>query len=454
MDSNHGMRPTACVVGAGPAGLIAARALRAERVEVTVFERRSDVGGIWDIDAPGSPMYDSAHFISSKYTSGFLGFPMPDHFPDYPNHRQILEYVRAFADAFELRPLVRFGSDVRRTVRNHNGIWHVETSDGAFSFDALVCANGVTWEPNVPNLPGQHAFRGQIRHSVTYRDRSEFANQRVVIVGGGNSGVDIACDAAANATRAHLSLRRGYWLLPKHICGLPTDVFFAHGADFPAWVGTPPDLSALLRFLVGDNTRFGLAAPDHEPLESHPIMNTQLLNHVAHGRIAVHPDVDHLDESGVVFADGERCEADVVMLATGYHHRIPFLADQTIDELGGRPDLYLNMFHRSIGNLYALGFIEFASAAYQQFDRMAQLIALDIAAPRRSERARKLAELKANHHPDLRGGRSYVKSARHANYVDVTTFRRVLAEVRAALGAPPATDWAIVASDSAGRAAS
>ena len=92
-----------CVVGAGPSGLIMARQLRSAGIPFDVYEKHSDVGGIWDPENPGSPVYDSAHFISSKYTSYFYGFPMPDSYPDYPSWRQLRDYIRAFAR--DVRPL-------------------------------------------------------------------------------------------------------------------------------------------------------------------------------------------------------------------------------------------------------------------------------------------------------------------------------------------------------------
>ena len=102
-----------CIVGGGPAGLVMARAFLAEGVPFDLFERHDAVGGIWDQDNPGSPMYDSAHFISSKYTSSFYGYPMPADYPDYPRHDQILDYIRGFA--VDVRP--RRARDARRRRR-------------------------------------------------------------------------------------------------------------------------------------------------------------------------------------------------------------------------------------------------------------------------------------------------------------------------------------------------
>ena len=121
-----------CVVGGGAAGMAVVRSLMARGVPFDAFERHTDVGGLWDQKNPGSPVYDSAHFISSKGQSHFHDFPMPDDYPDYPSHAQVLAYMRSFADAYGLRNQIRFGVGVERTERVDAG-WRVTTSDGSTS---------------------------------------------------------------------------------------------------------------------------------------------------------------------------------------------------------------------------------------------------------------------------------------------------------------------------------
>lgn len=186
----------------------------------TCSRRHTDVGGIWDIDNPGTPMYKSAHFISSRDKSGFYDYPMPASFADYPSRTQILDYTRAFADEFGLRQRIRFGTSVT-SVTEDSGVWTVHTTDGTIQARAVIACSGVTWDARMPDVPG--TFDGEIIHSVNYRDTSQFAGKRVLIVGLGNSGADIACDAAASADTAYISTRRGYHFIPKHILGEPSD---------------------------------------------------------------------------------------------------------------------------------------------------------------------------------------------------------------------------------------
>ena len=211
-------RDAVCIVGAGPGGLSAARALKAQGLDYDQYERHTGVGGIWDMTNPGSPIYQSAHFISSRDLSGFIGFPMPKDYPDYPSNQQILAYVNSFADAFGLRERVHFGSGVADVSKQEDGRWRVTLDNGSRRlYGAVVCATGVTWDPNMPAFKG--SFDGEVRHSVTYKRPDEFSGKKVLVVGLGNSGADIACDAAMNADQAFISIRRGYHFIPKHLFG-------------------------------------------------------------------------------------------------------------------------------------------------------------------------------------------------------------------------------------------
>jgi len=426
-----------CVIGAGPAGLVAARALRAEGIDFDWYERADAVGGIWNPEAFDGPMYESAHFISSRLMSGFVGHPMPGTYPDYPSWRQVSDYIRGFADAEGLTELVTFGTEVTRvepvaTPSSGGPIWRVTLSTGEIrEYGGVVAAPGVNWHPNLPTYDGQDEFRGEIRHSASYRDPIEFAGKRVLIVGGGNSGVDIACDAARTASAAYLSVRRGYRYIPKHIGGVPTDALFAGAVPPPHGMSIPTDPAKFLDRLTGDLTQFGLPKPDHELLSSHPILNTEILTHLKSGELVARPDIARFTEHAVVFADGTSEPVDLVILATGYDYRLPFLDDSLLPWRDGRPELYLNIFSREHDGLTVLGFIEFADAAYRRFEEMAQLIVLDATARElggavwASWRERKVTD-----RPDLRGGKTYVNSRRHANYVDAMTNQVVLADLR------------------------
>ncbi|GAA2735601.1 flavin-containing monooxygenase [Actinocorallia aurantiaca] len=421
-----------CVIGAGPAGLSAGRALRRLGVAYDQYERHTDVGGIWDLDNPGTPMYESAHFISSRKTSGFFGFPMPESYPDYPGHRRILDYTRRFADAYGLREHIRFGTAVTGVEQDGDG-WTVELGNGTrLPYRAVVCATGVTWTPRLPHHEGE--FAGEIRHSVTYRDPAEFRGKRVLVVGLGNSGADIACDAAAGADAAFVSVRRGYHVIPKHIFGIPTDEFAESGPQLPLKLEQPV-FKALLRLLQGDLTRLGLPKPDHRLFESHPLLNDRLVDHLRHGDAVVKADVARFDGTKVCFTDGTSEEIDLVLYATGYDWEIPYVSEKYFRWRDGRPELYLTAFNREHRNLFGVGYVETNSSAYTLFDHVSNLVAHHLHDQEHDPgRAARFEEMIARDRAELSGGIRFVDSARHRSYVDAKTFRAYLARVCGRMG--------------------
>ena len=420
-----------CLVGAGPAGLVMARALIKEGIPFDWYERNGNVGGIWDMDNPDSPMYDSCHFISSKYTSGFYGYPMPKEYPDYPSWDQIRDYIQKFADKYDLKRKVTFGVGVESAKPLDGGRWNISLSNGeSHIYEGLINATGVTWHANRPHIQGEESFRGKIMHSVEYRTASEFDGKRVLIVGAGNSGVDIASDAATHSEQAFLSVRRGYRFIPKYIFGIPTDALISGKIQPPKGVSISGDVTKMIDTLVGDLTRYGLPKPDHDLLASHPIMNTQVLHHLGHGDLIAKPDIDYITEDGVTFKDGTHEKLNLIVLATGYSYSVPYLEQGEDEWRDGRPQLYLRIFSRKHPNLYFIGYAEFADAAYRRFDEMAQMVVIDIRAKESGLHYQELLELRRSDNPDLAGGHKYIESPRHTNYIEVETYLNYLAILR------------------------
>jgi cation diffusion facilitator CzcD-associated flavoprotein CzcO len=409
-----------CIVGAGPSGLATSRVLSQLDIPHVVYEKHTDLGGIWDLDNPGTPLYESAHFISSKWTSGFTGFPMSEAMADYPHHSEIRRYLNDFADACDLRRHIRFSTDVAR-IEPEGAFWRVTFADGDTALHrGVICANGVTWLPSAPSWPGQ--FDGEIRHSATYRSPSEFAGKRVLIVGLGNSGADIACDAASHSEHAVISVRRGYHFLPKHVYGWPIDVHFRRPELIPTDVRAL-DLRLGVFAVTGDVTRLGLPAPDHELGQAHPLLNTQLLHHLAHGDIEVRPDIARLDGQSVEFQDGSRIQVDLILLATGYRVQAPYLDASLFDTNGQRVMQYLNVFNRQHHELFTVGFAEVAAGIYPLIEQMAHLVARHINDRlRQPSVARAFEAWKQSDDFDPKGGKRFIDSDRHTNYVDLASY--------------------------------
>ncbi|MEU6904175.1 NAD(P)-binding domain-containing protein [Streptomyces coeruleorubidus] len=420
-----------CVIGAGPAGLAVARALAERNLPYTHLERHTAPGGLWDMENPGSPMYESAHFNSSKTTSAFGGFPMPEHYADYPSHRDILSYLTSFAEAYGLRDRIEFGVEVRGVEKNADGTWTVTRADGQVSVHSeVVVCTGSQWHPNIPDIPGD--FTGEIRHTVDYRSADEFRGKRVLVVGAGASGCDIACDAARAADRAVISMRRGYWFIPKHVFGRPADTLAHGGPKLPMWLEQKA-FGLLLRILNGDVTRLGLQKPDHKLFETHPVVNSMLLHHLQHGDITARPGIARTEGNTVYFTDGTSDDIDLILLATGYVHKVPVAQRYFGDEQ--HPDLYLSAFSREHEGLFGVGFVETNSAAYRLFDAQAQMIAGFIQDGRHKLlNADRFAQMIRSDRPDLSGGLKFVDSPRHKGYVDSGAFVKYLGKVAAMMG--------------------
>ncbi|UZD97720.1 NAD(P)/FAD-dependent oxidoreductase [Pseudomonas corrugata] len=418
----------ACIIGSGPGGLSAARALKAKGITYDQYERHSDVGGIWDINNAGTPMYESAHFISSRDLSGFIGFPMPADYPDYPSHRQITEYLRSFADAYGLRGHIQFNTGVAKIEKDSESRWIVTLADGTQKrYRWVILATGTNWQPNLPVFKGE--FNGEIRHSNSFKSGQEFQGKNVLVVGAGNSGADISCEAAIHAKKAFISMRRGYYFIPKHVFGVPVDVFNENGPHLPLWLARPI-FKVLLRMLVGDLTRWGLPKPDHRLFETHPIVNSQLLHHLQHGNITVRKNIDRLDGDFVVFEDSSREKIDLILCATGFKWGAECAADY-FEWKNGRPLLYLSMFSRTHKNLCAIGYLDQNSSAFKLFDTQALTLASYLRAQLDGEAtAGQFDQLIKRDDPDLSGGIKFVQSDRHAVYLDARSFTMYLDALR------------------------
>lgn len=439
MNTSSQQQDKVAIIGAGPAGLATARALAILGIDFDVFEKHSDVGGIWDVNNQGSPMYKSAHFISSKTMSGHQGYPMPDEYPDYPSNKQILTYIREFASAYDLKSKVQFNSTIKQVSESDNG-WMIEVEkEGSiqqYHYRWLVCANGTNWFKNQPEINGQESFNGEILHSVDYHDSDKLKGKKVLVIGAGNSGIDIACDAAFSADQAYISMRRGYHFLPKHIFGEPVDVFGSKSNWLPMRI-QQRTFGALLRLINGDLTRLGLQKPDHKVLSSHPIVNGQLLHYLQHGDIQAKVAIERVNGNSVYFTDGSQVEVDLIIQATGYNWRIPYLNDSVFEWQNNRPQTFLKIFNKKHPNLFINGFVETNGGAYKLFDEMALLIAKTIEAQTiKPELAKRIQHFIEGPEADLSGSVSYVESARHTGYTNSDAYRAAMKDMRTQLGFP------------------
>jgi cation diffusion facilitator CzcD-associated flavoprotein CzcO len=416
-----------CVIGAGPSGLTAAKNLKQRGISLDCFEREDDVGGNWYFGKPCSSVYQSTHLISSKRLTEFTDFPMPDEYPPFPSHQQVLEYLRAYARKFGLYDDITFRTSVLRVEPAGDG-WDVTLSDGQppRRYRGVIIANGHHWDPLMPEFAG--GFDGQMIHAHDYKTPDVLRGRRVLVVGAGNSGCDIAVEAAQNATATFHSLRRGYHFLPKFLLGKPIDVCGERLLRWrlPLWLRRTVS-SVLVKVALGSPQRYGLPKPDHKLFETHPIINSQLLYYVGHGAIRVKPHVERLCGDRVRFTDGSEEQVDLIVCATGYKLSFPFIDQQHLAWHDGQPQFYLNVFHPRHDHLFVAGLIQPDSGLWGLADYQSQLIASFITSIERDPpTAAWFRRLKATAHEDLGHGIDYVDSPRHAIEVEHFSYRERL----------------------------
>jgi cation diffusion facilitator CzcD-associated flavoprotein CzcO len=352
--------PSVCIIGAGVSGLTACKALSDFGVPHTCFEASDEVGGNWYFQNPNrvSSAYRSLHIDISKPSISFRDFPMPDRYPDYPHHSHIFEWLRDYADAFGLRERIHFNTRVKHAERGPGGGWLITLEDGArHSFDALLVCNGHHWNPRFPGFPG--SFDGPQIHSHDYIDPSnplDLYGRRVLVVGIGNSAVDIVSELARKTVSdtVFLSTRSGAYVVPKYLFGRPADQVVKTNPRLPA--SLQRRLARVLpRIFSGRMEDFGLPTPNHNFLDAHPTVSSELLGRLGAGDAVAKGDVAELLGDRVRFADGSVEPVDAIVYATGYNVSFPFFDPDFLSAPENVLPLYKRMLKPGLDDLAFIG---------------------------------------------------------------------------------------------------
>lgn len=349
-----------CIIGAGSSGVTVAKSLREKGLTFDMFEKGSDIGGMWryENDNGQSSCYASLHIDTSRPNLGYSDFPIDPSMPDFLSHAQFLRHLEAYADAHGIRDLVTFGTRVE-DVAPDGDRWRVTLSTGEErTYAHVIIANGHLSDPRMPAFPG--TFDGHVIHSHHYRTAAPYEGKRVLVVGLGNSAVDIAVDIARRAEHVTVSTRRSAWIMPKYLMGVPIDQwsgFMVRRLRLPVtwsrWL-----LSRLIRLGVGDQRRFGLPRPEHPMWREHATLSQDLLPYVGHGYIDVKPDVSALRGDTVAFSDGSERGYDAIIYATGYHISFPFLDRSIFDPETDARRLYRRMVPPAHPGLIFAGLVQ------------------------------------------------------------------------------------------------
>lgn len=417
------------LIGAGPMGLAAAKLLVEQGIDFQGFELNTGVGGLWDIDGPRSTMYETAHLISSKKMTEFADFPMREEVAEYPSHREMKRYFEEFAQHFDLCKHYHFGAEVLSCVPlggpgdGWQITWRDDAGEHVAAFCGLLIANGTLSTPNMPTFKGD--FSGELIHSSQYRHASQFDGKRVLIIGAGNSGCDIAVDAIHHGASCDLSMRRGYYFVPKYVFGKPADTM-GGAIKLPMALKRYVD-GAILKWFVGDPQKYGFPKPDYKLYESHPVVNSLVLYHAGHGDLKIRPDIDRFAGQTVHFKDGTSADYDMILAATGYKLDYPFIDDALLNWHGDAPHLYLNCMHPDRDDLFVLGMVEASGLGWQGRHEQAEMVVRYVKRLRdNAADARALQQAKARGFTRATGGMDYIDLPRMAYYVDKATYRKAV----------------------------
>jgi cation diffusion facilitator CzcD-associated flavoprotein CzcO len=310
--------PDAIIVGAGPAGLACAAMMKAQGLDAAVLEKADQVGAVW------RRHYDRLHLHTDRRHSGLAGFPMPATYPLYPSRAQVVDYFERYAARFDVKPV--FGAAVSKIGRDSElnlGLWRVETAGEAMTAPIVVVATGIADSPHRPSWPGLQKYSGAVIHSSEYRNPAPFAGRRVLVVGFGNSGGEIALDLADAGVDVVMAVRGPVQIIPRDLFGIPIMSWAVFYRRLPARL---VDLinRPVLRLAVGDFDKLGLRRDAKGPRQMVeedgrvPLIDIGTLARIRDGSIKIRGGIDRFTADGVVFSGGRTERVDAVILATGF----------------------------------------------------------------------------------------------------------------------------------------
>ena len=416
-----------CIIGAGSSGIAAAKTFYQAGILFDCFEKGSGVGGNWRYgnDNGMSSAYRSLHINTNRNVMAYSDYPMPTNYPMFPHHSQIVRYFDSYVDHFGFRDTIQFNTAVEGVSRTATGAYQVTTNTGLTrAYKHLVVANGHHWNPRYPDPAFPGTFTGETLHSHDYKLPEQIRDKKVLIVGIGNSAVDIACEAARQyADTVTISTRSGAYIVPNWLMSIPFDSLVnpvVSRLPMPVQRGL---LSLLLRVARGRQADYGVPTPKRPLLREHPTVSQDLLNLAGRGLINVKPNISRFDGQNVSFDDGTHDRFDIIIYATGYKVTFPFFkagffnVEQTNDL-----QLYRRVVHPDFAGLYFLGLVQPLGAimplAETQSSWLAKLIGGGCRLPDRHSMVRSIEE------EAMKNKRRYSGSARHTLQVDFHPYKQ------------------------------
>ena len=422
--------PKVCIIGAGSSGIAAAKEFFQQNIPYDCFEKSDQVGGNWVFkNANGmSSAYRSLHINTSRDKMNYADFPMPRDYPDYPHHAQIAQYFNDYVDHFGFRDTITFQTAVTHAQRGDDGLWRIMLDTGEErTYDALVVANGHHWDPRWPEPAYPGRFNGQQIHSHAYIDPTDpvdMMDRNVLLVGFGNSALDIACELGrvGMARNLYMSVRRGYWVLPRYFGNRVLDFDVAHPADDPpllqrllprgllVWV-----VKRRIETVMGHPTAHGLPEPA-SITATHPAISQDIYNRIGSGDVKIRPTIQALEGDRVAFTDGTVEDIDVIVWCTGYKITFPFFDQGFLSTDNNDVALWKRMMVPDCPNLFFIGLVQPLCAIMPIAEQQSKLVSAYLTGQYHLPATTRMEQERAAMHARIKAG--YVDSPRHTIQID------------------------------------
>ena len=341
------------IIGAGPAGLGIAGSLRKEGIDFEVVEQSQNVGNSWHHH------YDRLHLHTVKQLSNLPHLSFPEDYPLYVPRAKMVEYFDTYATTFNIKP--HFGETVN-SVKKEGDHWITTTKTGKqFKSKNVLVATGINRIPNIPDWKGKDTFKGEIIHAKSFKNAQPFAGKKVLVIGMGNTGAELALDLSEHDCETYISVRGPVGVVPRDLNGRPVQLTSIQLAKLPFgfgdWLG-----NFIRGIYLGNLSKYGLQTPKLSPAKQlkvtgkTPVIDIGTIDQIKAGKIKVLPDVDYFYETGVAFKNGEKVALDAVVLATGYRAKVNDFMEST-EGLLNKDDLPKQaIFDGQHKGLYFIGF--------------------------------------------------------------------------------------------------
>ncbi|OWM89163.1 probable indole-3-pyruvate monooxygenase YUCCA4 [Punica granatum] len=343
------------IVGAGPSGLAASACLSELGVPSLILERSDCIASLWQ-----HKTYDRLKLHLPKNFCELPYLKFPEDFPKYPTKHQFISYMESYAARFSIRP--RFNQAVLG-ASFEDGLWRVRTHELVYVSRWLIVATGENAEPVIPDIAGLEKFGGRIIHTSSYKSGSDFRNQKVLVMGCGNSGMEVSLDLCRNNAVPHMVVRNTVHVLPREMFGFST---FGIAMGLLKWL----PLKLVDKFLLlaanitlGNTDQLGLRRPKTGPTElknvtgKTPVLDVGALSQIRSGKIKVTEGVKEIMKTGAKFMDGQEEEFDAIILATGYKSNVnSWLKSGEFFTKEGMPKIPFPNGWRGENGLYKVGF--------------------------------------------------------------------------------------------------